>query len=263
MNKQQMLKGIQDQDERLLFAKVLDQVAFAMKRNELQFTDFMDAAKCGRCLERLKNNTDLDVLSFGGVEEAERLKLGFAPMQGMISYGQFPITALHIAPKSKKFGQTDLSHRDYLGSILGLGIERGKVGDILVSQDGAVCFVNEEMADYIQMNLDKVSKTTVTVIRLDQAEVLAPKRTEIRRQTVASMRLDAVLGEALRLSRGKAQALISSEKVNVNWSVVTNTSYILKTSDMVSARGFGRFRVGEVGGRTKKDRIALELEMYI
>lgn len=263
MNKQEMLKGILDQEERLLFAKVLDQVIFSLKRYEPQFTDFMDLAKCGRCMERLKNIADFEVLAFGGTEDTERMLLELAPRDRMIPKEEFPIIALKITPKSKKFGQTDLSHRDYLGSILGLGIERGKIGDILVSEEGAVCFATEEMAEYIQTNLDKVSKTAVTVTKLDKAQVFAPKRTEFRRVTVASLRLDAVLGEALRLSRGKAQTLISGEKVNVNWSVVTNTSYILKTGDMVSARGFGRFRVGEVGGKTRKERIGLELEMYI
>ncbi len=263
MNKQQMLKGIQDQEERLLFANALDQAAFALKRHEVQFTDFMDGAKCGRFLERMKNLGDLEIQAFGGVEEAERMMLAFAPNQGTLSNEDFPIAVLKIAPKSKKFGQTDLSHRDYLGSILGLGIERGKIGDIMVVEDGAICFAEDEMAAYIQSNLDKVSKTAVMISALDRAQVLSPKRTENRRVTVASMRLDAILADALHLSRGKAQTLITGEKVNVNWSAVTNTSYILKTGDMVSARGFGRFRVGEVGGRTKKDRIGLELEIYI
>lgn len=258
-----MLKGIQDGEERLLFAKVLDQVTFALKRYEPQFSEFMDVARCGRFMERLKNVANLDMLAFGGVEDAERMMIGFVPGETSICQEHFPISALQIAPKNKKFGQTDLSHRDYLGSILGLGIERGKIGDILVSEDGAVCFVHEEMADYIQFNLDKVSRTVVSVKAVEKTQVFAPKRTEIRRVTVPSMRLDAILGEALHLSRGKAQTLISSEKVNVNWSVITSASYILKTGDMVSARGFGRFRVGEVSGRTKKDRIGLELEVYI
>ena len=247
----------------MLFANVLDQASFAVKRYEAQFTDFMDAAKCGRFLERMKMLLDVEMFSFGGVEDAERRMLGFSPKHGGFSEEDFPITALQITPKSKKFSQTDLSHRDYLGSILGLGIERGKLGDILISEDGAVCFAEAEMADYIEANLDKVSKTPVIVKKMEKAQVMAPKRTEIRRVTVASMRLDGVLGEALRLSRGKAQTLIHGEKVSVNWSAITSTSYILKTGDMVSARGFGRFRVGEVGGRTKKDRIGLELEMYI
>lgn len=247
----------------MLFANALDQVAFALKRHEVQFTDFMDRAKCGRFLERMKNPGDLEIQAFGGLEEAERMMLAFAPNQGTLSHQDFPIIVLKIAPKSKKFGQTDLSHRDYLGSILGLGIERGKIGDILVSEDGAICFAEAEMAGYILTNLDKVSKTAVTVSKLDKAQVLSPKRTENRRVTVPSMRLDAILADALHLSRGKAQTLITGEKVNVNWSAVTNTSYILKTGDMVSARGFGRFRVGEVGGKTKKDRIGLELEIYI
>ncbi len=258
-----MLRGIQDREERLLFAKVLDQVAFALKRYEAQYSDFMDVAKCARIMERLKHAVDVEMLAFGGVEDAERMMLGFAPREIWIAKEHFPIIALQIAPKSKKFGQTDLSHRDYLGSILGLGIERGKIGDILVSEDGAVCFVEEEMADYIQANLNKVSRTVVTVKMADKAQVFAPKSTEIRRVTVASMRLDAILGEGLHLSRGKAQTLISSEKVSVNWSIVANSSYILKTGDMVSARGFGRFRVGEIGGKTKKDRVGLELEVYI
>lgn len=257
------MKGIQDQEERLLFANALDQVVFSLKRHEVQFTDFMDRAKCERFLERMKSLGNIEILTFGGVEDAERMMLGFAPSEGFLSYESFPILALKIAPKSKKFGQKDLSHRDYLGSILGLGIERGKIGDILVSEDGGVCFAETEMAEYIQSNLDKVSKTAVTVSKMDKAEVLSPKRTETRRVTVASMRLDVILADALRLSRGKAQTLITGEKVNVNWSAVTNTSYILKTGDMVSARGFGRFRVGEVGGRTKKDRIGLELEVYV
>ncbi|HBF66150.1 MAG TPA: RNA-binding protein [Clostridium sp.] len=263
MNKQQMMKGIQDQEERVLFANALDQVAFSLKRHEVQFTDFMDRAKCERFLERLKSVGTIEMLSFGGVEDAERLMLGFSFGEGILSHEIFPITVIKIAPKSKKFGQKDLSHRDYLGSILGLGIERGKIGDILVSEDGGICFAEAEMAEYIQTNLDKVSKTPVTVTKIDKAEVLSPKRTEIRRITVASMRLDAILADALHLSRGKAQTFITGEKVNVNWSAVTNTSYILKTGDMVSARGFGRFRVGEVGGRTKKDRIGLELEVYV
>ncbi len=258
-----MLKSIGDQEERLLFANALDQAAFALRRHEAQFTDFMDAGKCERFLERMKSLGELDILSFGGIEDAERRRLGFSPKQKGLSHEAFPIAALQIIPKNKKFGQTDLSHRDYLGSILGLGIERGKLGDIFVSEEGAVCFAEAEMAEYIAANLDKVSKTAVLVTKLEKAQAVVPKRTESRRVTVASMRLDGILGEALRLSRGKAQMLIRGEKVNVNWATVTSASYILKTGDMVSARGLGRFRVGEVGGRTKKDRIGLELEMYI
>ncbi|MFV0315136.1 MAG: RNA-binding protein [Anaerotignum sp.] len=263
MNRQQMLKEIQNPEERLLFAKVLDQANFALKRYEVQFSEYMDIAKSTRFMQRLKSIDDLDVRAFGGAEDAERVMLGFAPKQSALEQKYFPISTLHIVPKNIKFGQKDLSHRDYLGSILALGIERGKIGDILVSEDGAICFVHTEMSEYIETNLDKVSKTAVVVKKVDETFISPQKRVELRRITVASMRLDAILSEVLHLSRAKAQALISSEKVNVNWSVMTATSHILKTGDMVSARGFGRFCVGEVGGKTKKDRIVLELEVHI
>lgn len=263
MDRQKLLKGIQDAEERILFAKALDRAEFAMRRHEPQFSDFMDMAKCGRFMERMKQLPGITVRAYGGGEACERMILGFAPENQELTDTDFPIQALRIAQKNKKFGQSDLSHRDYLGSILGLGIERGKTGDIFIAEGEAICFVDAEIAAYISASLEKVSKTAVTVTTLAQGEACAEKTTEQRRVTVASMRLDAVLAEALRISRGKAQELIKSERVHINWTIAANTSCLLKPEDIVSARGYGRFRVGELGGKTKKDRIGLELEMYI
>ena len=89
------------------------------------------------------------------------------------------------------------------------------------------------------------------------------RQTEERRLTVASLRLDAVMSEAFRLARGKTQALIAAEKAQVNWSIATNTSHLLKEGDLVSLRGFGRFRIKSIGGKTKKDRIGLVIEKYV
>lgn len=264
MKKHELLKGIQDEEERILFAKVLDLAEFCKRRYEPQFSDFLDMAKCARFQERLRNFRGITVFAFGGTAETERLMLGISLEDMEFSNEDFPIVALQIERKSKKFGQSDLSHRDYLGSILGLGIDRSKVGDIILSEDGdAVCFVKEDMADYILTNLDKVSRTAVKVNKHENMEIATQKRTQTKRVTVASLRLDAVLSEALNISRGKAQTLISGERVQVNWNVLANASAILKEGDMVSARGFGRFRLGEVGGKTKKDRTVVELEIYI
>ena len=98
---------------------------------------------------------------------------------------------------------------------------------------------------------------------VEDADALPKRQTERKRITAASLRLDAVAGEVFHLSRGKVQALIGAEKAAVNWNTVTSTSHLLKEGDMVSLRGFGRFRVGEVGGKTKKDRVGLEIERYI
>lgn len=262
MDRQSLLKAVTQPDERLLFAKVLDQAAFSLKRHQPAFTDFLDMAKSGKFLEMLSYERDLQVMAFGGTEDTERRMLGFAPDYMELKKEDFPICALRIR-KNKKFGQTDLSHRDYLGSILGLGIDRGKIGDIFVGEEETICFVEEEIASYISANLQKVSRTPVEVTETQIESVSVEKEMEVRRISVASLRLDAVAGAALHLARGKVQDYISAEKANVNWSVTTNTSYLLKEGDMVSVRGFGRFRVLSIEGRTKKDRIVVEVGIYI
>ena len=255
------MKSIPEGEERLLFARALDQALFAMKRRQPAFTDFMDRAKCARFAERMRGIRELQVTLYGGMEDCERQRMGFSLEE--IPLEAFPIKIIKIRRKSRKFGQADLGHRDYLGSILGLGIDRGKVGDILVSEEEAVCFVTEEIAPYITAMLEQVSKTAVIAEEAEGAEAIPQRQTERKRLTVASLRLDAVAGEAFHLSRGKVQALIGAEKAQVNWNTVTNTSHQLKEGDMVSLRGFGRFRVREIGGKTKKDRTGLEIETYI
>lgn len=135
MDRQALLKSVPEGEERLLFAKALDQAIFAMKRREPAFTDFMDRAKCARFRERLQGLRELEITLFGGTEDCERQMMGF--FTEPLAAEKFPIKIVKIRRKSKKFGQTDLSHRDYLGSLLGLGIDRGKVGDILVAEDTA------------------------------------------------------------------------------------------------------------------------------
>lgn len=262
MDRQGLLKVVTQPDERLLFAKVLDQAAFSLKRHSPAFTDFLDMAKSGKFLEVLSYERDLQVMAFGGTEDTERRMLGFAPDYMEFGKEDFPICALRIR-KNKKFGQTDLSHRDYLGSILGLGIDRGKIGDIFVGEEETICFVTQEIAAYITANLHKVSRTPVEVEETAVGKISVEKEMEVRHLSVASLRLDAVAGAALHLARGKMQDYISAEKANVNWSVATNPSCVLKEGDMVSVRGFGRFRVLSIGGRTKKDRIVVEVGIYI
>lgn len=263
MDRQALLKSVPEGEERLLLAKALDQAYLCMKRREPSFTDFMDRAKCERFAERLRHAGDFQAVLFGGGEDCERLMLGFFMQGAEPSQEQFPIRALRIRRKNRKFGQAGLSHRDYLGSLLGLGIDRGKLGDILVAEEEAVCFAAEEIAPYICAALEQVSRTAVVVEECGADAASFSKKTEKKRVTVASLRLDAVAGEVFHLSRAKAQGLIGAEKAAVNWAVVTGAAHILKEGDMVSLRGFGRFRVGAAGGRTKKDKIVLEIEQYI
>lgn len=260
MDRQALLKSIPEGEERLLFAKALDRAMVAAKRRQPAFTDFMDRAKCMRFAERLRAERSVQIVLFGGTADCERQMMGFFPEGEEPEGAAFPIRCIRIRRKNKKFGQSDLTHRDYLGSLLGLGIDRAKLGDILVTEDMALCFAAEEIVPYLCGFLEQVSKTAVVAEEIDQAAELPTRQTETKRITVASLRLDAVAAEVFHLARGKAQTLIGAEKAAVNWNVVTNPSRPLAEGDLVSLRGFGRFRVGTIGGKTKKDRIALEIE---
>ena len=144
--------------------------------------------------------------------------------------------------------------------MLGLGLDRGKIGDIQLSETGAVMYVSNEVADFIQESLHEVGRTTVTAARhQDTADI---KATGImKRVTVASLRLDTVISTALHLSRTKAAALIDAEKVYVNWAIAKKT-YQLAIGDIVTIRGAGRVRLDEIIGHTKKDRIAINIEIF-
>lgn len=265
MNKQSMMRGlgVVNEDEKLLFAKVFDQSVLAQKHRSPKFTKFMDRAKCLKYEMAFVNAHDIFVRAFGGVPNAERMRLGFFPKIYDEEEVQFPISTLSISRKHKKFGQTDLSHRDYLGSILGLGLERDYIGDIIVSDDGAVCVVDDTIADYILSQLVQVSRTNVKVTKIETPILVQEKETKQKRITVSSLRLDGILSSALQISRGNSQELIKKEKVNVNWEMVTNPSFQIKDRDMISARKYGRFLVAEIGGTTKKDRIVVEVHIYI
>lgn len=262
MERQKILKTMLQPEEKLLCAKVLDQADFSFKKHEQVFTDFFDMAKGARFLEIIKGIPGIHGAAFGGMDGCERVRLSIAPEGMEIENQQFPITVLSIT-KNKKFGQSDLSHGDYLGSLLGLGIDRSKTGDILVMEEETICFVDREISPFICANLTRVSRTPVKVKEAQAFEAEKyQKELTYRHITVPSLRLDAVAGAALRLSRGKVSDMIRGEKAQVNWSQELSVARTVKQGDLISIRGYGRFRIEEVGGRTKKDRISITIGVY-
>ncbi|MCL2405575.1 MAG: YlmH/Sll1252 family protein [Defluviitaleaceae bacterium] len=196
---------------------------------------------------------------YGGHENAERMMLGFAPPYGEpIAHGYFPITPLAIAYNGRFSRQ--LTHRDFLGAVLGLGLDRGKVGDIQLTESGAVMYTASEVAVYIKENLLEVGRTTVTASDYTSMTDIEATGTQ-KRITVASLRLDAIVSGVFHLSRGKAATLIESDKVFVNWAVAKKT-LLLSEGDIVTIRGTGRIRIDAVNGPTKKDRVAVSITVF-
>lgn len=261
-NKSDLLKNIINQDDKMIFAKVIDQALLCLKSYKTVFTEFYDPYKISLFLNALKTESDLNIQTFGGYDEAERIKLAFSPSYIEVDVYDFPIAILEIC-YNQKFSRK-LTHRDFLGSILGLGIVRGKVGDIIIQDDKAVAFVNKDISEYIYNNLERVSSAKVSINNSDIKKFVnsTVERKECK-ITVASLRVDAVLSTAFNLSRSKASDFISSEKVFINWNIVYSSSKQVTQGDIVTIRGVGRIKILEVLGKTKKNRFLVNLCKYM
>jgi len=196
----------------------------------------------------------------GGFESSERKVVCFLP-----SYEEElqdpPYDCMKISPVNKKFAE-ELSHRDYLGAIMNLGIERAMLGDIVIKDGIAYVFVLKKMSRYLTENLTTIRHTSILAeVTEDAGEVLKPEFEEIQ-GTVSSIRLDSIVALCGRLSRTKAAAYIESEKVFVNGQVVTNVSRTLKDGETISVRGIGKFKFDSAGGQTKKGRTVVTLLKY-
>lgn len=249
-------------EDRLTLARVLDKAEQAENRNIPAATDFLSPqqqAQARDCL-RLAGVSETSYVLQGGYEGAERRIILFLPDWLEPENAEFPIRCLRASFREDE----KLTHRDFLGSLMGLGLVREKIGDILVVPDSADLLVLDSVADFLLQSWDSAgrAKLRVTAIEPDSLHIPVVQRKEVR-DTVSSLRLDAVASSGFRLARGKAAALIESGKVQLNWRECVKPDKLLAAGDTVSARGFGKFVLSEVGGVTKKGRTSILLKVYI
>ena len=170
-----------------------------------------------------------------------------------------PIRCLRAAFRKEE----NLTHRDFLGSLMGMGIVREKIGDVLVGPDSADVLVLDTVAEFLAQSWESAGRVKLRVAEIDPGCVHIPEiRREEWRDTVSSLRLDAVCSTGFRMARGKAAALIESGRVQLNWRECTKPDRTVSEGDTVSARGFGKFELTEVGALTKKGRIPITVQCY-
>ena len=248
-------------EKEALFEKRMEELSKkAYYRGILTFSDFLDLNEQNILHSLSFRDTGVTVKTFGGYEAAERQMAAFVP--DALSYEQnYPISCIRIEPLHQKFAQA-LSHRGYLGAILNLGIERCKLGDILISREAAYVFCHTTMCDFLTQEITRIGRTSVRAFEiLEQEELPKPRREEIQ-GTVASPRLDSIIALAFSASRSGMISFIEGGKVFVNGKNVVSNGYNLKDGDIVSVRGKGKFQFGTVTKKTKKDRFHVVLYKY-
>lgn len=263
VNKDAILKKISGIEDKLLVSKGLDKALRADKSKEVSFTDFLDPHQRSILEKAFSGYDEIDCNFYGGYDDAERVVAFFYPdfMYGdEEQYFDYPFKILNIAPNSRD----SLTHRDYLGALMGLGIKREKIGDILVRDDSCNIIVFDDIADYIKFNLNKVgsSKVEIDLKDIDELEVPDPKTKTIN-TTVASLRLDCVSSAGFGVSRSKIVDYIKAEKVSLNWEVISSLTRLVQEGDTISMRGKGRVVLEQVGKTTKKGRISVVMKKLI
>lgn len=193
---------------------------------------------------------------FGGYDGAERVMAAFSAGDAPVD---FPIACLWLS-WNKKYG--DAGHRDLLGAVMGLGIDREATGDIVMAEGGAHLFAEREMARYIAQNLTSAGRVRLTAAEA-AGEIQAPAPAGAHaRITVSSPRLDAVLAAGYKLSRAEAQRLVAAGLVKRNHAPILRGDIQLSQGDLLSVRGLGRLKLEEILGETKKGRLAARVFRY-
>lgn len=259
-----ILKKVQKIEDKLLIAKVMDKATKARDCRCSLHTDFIDPHQRYLVEKTLvANNSSFNISFSGGFRGAERVVAVLHPdfvFSDETELFEEYFRMIWVQPKSRE----TLTHRDYLGALIGLGLKREKIGDILVDEEHCSIIVLEEIAEYIGYNLQSVGNSGVTVEVREIEEFLTPEqRVKESRLTVASLRLDCIVGAGFNISRSKISDLIRAEKVFLNWEMTSNPTKQVKEGDTLSIRGKGRVVVDSIGGQTKKGRLGIVLRKLI
>lgn len=241
---------------KILLAHIQDLAERSLQEQQPQWTHFLEPPEREAAEATLRWVTGVRFNAYGGYSKAERRRLVIYPDYYFAETIQPALAFLQIQAQDTQV----LSHRDYLGAILALGLKREKIGDLLVSDVCCQIIVTPELAEFISLNLNDVGRSHVSIASIEPEQLNLPDRREKEiRTTVASLRLDALAALGFGESRTKMAREIKAERVKVNWKPTKSPDLSLNPGDIISIRGRGRVEFREVTGKSKKGRIGILL----
>ncbi len=239
----------------LLLRRMKELSMRASVRPDPQFTHFLDPTQLQAAIAAA-NAKGVHLATDGGYPDAERRIAAFYGAEPPVI---FPYACVEIAWNAR-FGSP--GHRDLLGSVMALGFERERMGDIVLSGEKAYLFAERDVASYVAANLERAGRVSVKCRVIDGAPELPPPEGRVVRETVPSLRLDALLSAGLDLSRSQASGLIAAKRVYLNHVETVRCDAPVEAGDVISVRGCGRIRLEEVGGLTRKGRLSVAIFRY-
>ncbi len=245
---------ILNEQERILYSHITDLAEISERKGVLRFSAFLNEREA-KVAESAARDAGVRVVFYGGYNGAARTVCGFFAGRDE-DCSLFPLSAVTFS-----YSRGELSHRDFLGSIMGLGLERDTIGDILTAEGYAVVFCLEQAAELI-CGLEKVGRIGVK----SEPGVTRPLPDQKTRQmilTVSSARLDCIVSALCNISRDKSASLVKSGQVSADFSVCPDVSARVAENTVLSVRGYGRFRVSNFVGETRKGRLRITAEKYL
>jgi RNA-binding protein YlmH len=253
----------QEKEDKFLERRLLDLAGAAYHRGSNIYSDFLNLNE-QNIFYSLKNELPMiKYFTYGGYKDAERRILCFCgdTVTADEKDINYPISCIKVKPCNQKFSDS-LNHRDFLGAAINLGLDRGKLGDILILENEGYLFAHNSISEFIIEQLTSVKHTRVQCSVIDRKDFdYKPKLKEIN-STVSSIRLDSILAAAYHSSRSSLTGLIEGGKVYINGKLVLSNSYSLKENDIISVRGLGKFIYAGTSYQTKKGRLSVKLLLY-
>ena len=254
-------KIAQTPEDRVLLAKLWDKIQAGMRKNIMAATAFLSPRELE--LSRFLFGNQEGLVSFGGYPDAERKMLVYLPDyldENALTDEDSPLVCL----RASFYEGDSLSHRDFLGALMGAGIARETVGDICVGKSYCDFFVAAQIAPYVLQNFIGAGRTKVHLERipLSAVEIAEPETKQIR-DTLASLRLDSVISAGFRMGRSQAAQYISSGKAAIDGLPCEKPDKAVEEGAKISVRGLGKIRLTSVGGQTKKGRISVVIDRYV
>jgi len=224
---------------------------------EAQFTRFLEPDKTAFARHAAREN-GVEVTFWGGHEDAERVVAAFS-RDGEVPKEDFPVSVMRVNYNAK---YASVGHRDLMGALMALGLVREAFGDLAAEEGRALFAVENDVADYVTANFESAGRASVKCVFAEPDEAW-PEPEGVRfRETVPSVRMDAVLAAGYDLSRQQAQNLIRSGAVKRNHVEDIHTDRAMEDGDLLSVRGYGRLKLEQVVGETRKGRVAIRLFRY-
>lgn len=248
-----------EEEDKILLSRVLDALDSAQLRMTPKFLGFLSPAEHALVSDAVNLLHFSGGSFFGGYERAERVFFGAFPDYMEASPELFPLRALSFIYRR----QDQLSHRDFLGALMGLMVKREMIGDILVAPGRTVVFVHENVARMVLQELNKVGRVGVQGTEGFSPDMLPQPEFKQLSSTVASMRFDCVLSFLLGMSREKCARLIRSGLAAVGGRVTEHVSQEIKVGDIITVRGYGKFEITAQETVTKKGRLTICAQKYL